>query len=434
VSHDINVWPTNDFVNVDYDPPMTSATSSIAMTSRQASRRLGIKIETLYAYVSRGIVHSQPSADGRTSTFDPREIEALARRGRPRQSSRSTSLSMLIETRLTSLSATGVRYRGLLSADLALTHTFEDVAELLWLGRLGTSREPWAGTAFEAEHGLGLGDSLRVTAARAAAHLPRATTFAAADVAVVGRRLIATLTDSLPIAGDGRVPRLVLPTDAISGGSTASAPLRSTIAGRVWTRLSPRRPSSGMLAVVNAALVLMADHDLATSTFAVRVAASTRADPGAVVNAGLGVLSGPLHGSASTICRRMLDRAVEVGATRSVAEILASGQHIPGFGHSVYVGVDPRAALLLDLLHRCSGRNRAIDIADDVHTAVVERIDQQANVDFALATLTMATGMPLDGGEVIMSIARVAGWLAHAIEEYDETALRFRPRASYIGQ
>jgi citrate synthase len=85
-------------------------------------------------------------------------------------------------------------------------------------------------------------------------------------------------------------------------------------------------------------------------------------------------------------------------------------------------------------LHRCSGRNRAIDIADDVHTAVVERIDQRANVDFALATLTMASGMPLDGGEVIMSIARVAGWLAHAIEEYDETALRFRPRASYIGQ
>ena len=399
------------------------------MTSREAARRLGIKIETLYAYVSRGILDSQVSADGRTSMFDPRAIEALARRGRPRQSSRSTSLSMLIETRLTSLSPSGVRYRGVPAGELAVTHRFEDVADFLWLGELRATREPWTGEVMRIGPGLSLGDSVRVAAATAAARLPRAESFAAQDVAIAGRRLVATITDSLPLAGDGRTPRLTLPDDASSG----AAPIRSTIAGRLWTRLSPRRPDPGMLAVINAAMVLLADHDLASSTFGVRVAASTRADPGAVVSAGLGVLSGPLHGSASRIAREMFDRAGEVGAARAVGEILAAGKRIPGFGHSVYLDVDPRAVVLLDLLRRAGGRTRALGIVEDVLAAVNARIDKHANVDFALGAMTMLTGMPPDGGEVIMSVARIAGWLAHAIEEYAEAPLRFRPRASYIG-
>jgi len=399
------------------------------MTSREAARRLGIKIETLYAYVSRGILDSQVSADGRTSMFDPRAIEALARRGRPRQSSRSTSLSMLIETRLTSLSPSGVRYRGVPAGELAMTHRFEDVADFLWLGELRATREPWTGEVMRIGPGLSLGDSVRVAAATAAARLPRAESFAAQDVAIAGRRLVATITDSLPLAGDGRTPRLTLPDDASSG----AAPIRSTIAGRLWTRLSPRRPDPGMLAVINAAMVLLADHDLASSTFGVRVAASTRADPGAVVSAGLGVLSGPLHGSASRIAREMFDRAGEVGAARAVGEILAAGKRIPGFGHSVYLDVDPRAVVLLDLLRRAGGRTRALGIVEDVLAAVNARIDKHANVDFALGAMTMLTGMPPDGGEVIMSVARIAGWLAHAIEEYAEAPLRFRPRASYIG-
>ena len=397
------------------------------MTSREAARRLGIKVETLYAYVSRGILESQVSGDGRTSMFDPRAIEALARRGRPRQSSRSTSLSMLIETNLTTLAPSGVRYRGVPASELAMTRRFEDVADFLWLGELRSTRDAWTGEIVRIDPGLPLGDSLRVIAATAAARLPRTASFAAPDVAVVGRRLVATITDSLPLAGDGRAPRLTLPDDE------SSTPIRSTIAGRLWARLSPRRPAPGMLAVVNAAMVLLADHDLAASTFGVRVAASTRADPGAVVTAGLGVLSGPLHGSASRIAREMFDRAADVGALRAVSEILSAGRRIPGFGHSVYLDVDPRATVLLDLLRHAAGRTRAMDIVEDVLAAVNARIDQHANVDFSLGAMSMIADMPPDGGEVIMSVARIAGWLAHAIEEYTEAPLRFRPRASYIG-
>lgn len=395
-----------------------------ALTTREAARRLGIKVETMYAYVSRGLVERQVAADGRTSVFDPQVIESLARRGRPRQSSRSTSLNMLIETRLTSLSPNGVRYRGHLSSELALSHTFENVAELIWTGHLPEATTAWEATTLSVPGGLALGDALRVAAAVAAATLPPGG-LDAASVAVAGRRLIASITEALPVAGTQGVPRLVLP-------SASSAPLGNTIAGRLWTRLSPRRPQPGMLAVLNAALVLMADHELAASTLAVRVAASTRAQPAAAITTGLGVLSGPLHGGASRLAWAMLERAGEVGANRAVAEILRSGQRIPGFGHRVYVEADPRAVVLLDLLHRASGHSRAMAIVDDVHAAVGRSIEQSANVDFALAAMAAIGQMAPDGAEVVMSVARMAGWLGHAIEEYSESPLRFRPRATYI--
>ena len=113
------------------------------LTAREASNRMGVKVETIYAYVSRGVLESHPGP-GRVRLFDPRAIETLALRGRPRQSSRSTSLNMLIETGVTSLAADGVRYRGLLNAELARTQSFEQVAHLLWLGALIRRTPPGA--------------------------------------------------------------------------------------------------------------------------------------------------------------------------------------------------------------------------------------------------------------------------------------------------
>jgi citrate synthase len=396
------------------------------MTAREAARRMGVKVETLYAYVSRGLLESHPAADGRASLFDARAIEALARRGRPRQSSRNSSLNLLIETQLTSLSPQGVRYRGFLSSDLARTRTFENVADLLWLGQLSDVHETWHGTTFTGFDGMALGDALRLIASMAMAASPNESGLEPVEVAKAGRHLVATIVDSLPLAGDGRTPRLSLPD--------GSHPIRSTIAGRLWTRLSPRRPPPGMLAALNGALVLLADHELAASTLGVRVAASTRANPYAVVTAGLGVLSGPFHGGASRVARDMLDRAAEIGPTRAITEILRSGRRVPGFGHSVYIDIDPRAKVLLDLLRRLGGSPRMMAIVDEVHAEVVERVGREPNVDFALAAMTVMSGMPADGGEVVMAIARTAGWLAHAIEEYGEVPLRFRPRASYIGR
>jgi citrate synthase len=394
------------------------------LTAREAANRMGVKVETIYAYVSRGMLESHPG-EGRARLFDSRAVEALARRGRPRVSSRSTSLNMLIETRLTSITADGPCYRGIPSSELAHSHPFEHVAELLWLGALDPRHVPWRGTRMQVEPGIDLAGALRVIAAHAMLPGHSHTGRGAEDVAGVGRWLIATMTDSLPVVGNARVAQLVLP----NGGPA----IRSSIAGRLWGKLSPRAATPPLLAALNAALVLLADHELAASTLGVRVAASAHASPAGVVSTGLGVLSGTLHGGASRPARALLDDALARGARAAVSLLVASGQRAPGFGHKVYVGIDPRANVLFSLLRAAPKTSRLMAVADAVCAEVRDHFDREANIDFAMATFTHAADMPPDAAEAIMAIARTAGWLAHAIEEYQEVPLRFRPRALYIG-
>jgi citrate synthase len=181
---------------------------------------------------------------------------------------------------------------------------------------------------------------------------------------------------------------------------------------------------------MNAALVLLADHELAASTLAVRVAASTRADPYAAVTAGLATISGPYHGAASRLARRVLDRAQATSSDVALAEAFERNGLYPGFGHQLYERGDPRARVLLDLLHGAWPGNRRLAQVDAL-IAAARRRGELPNVDLALAALGHVAGMAPDAGEAVFTIARTAGWLAHAFEEYDEPVLRFRPRAQY---
>ncbi|HBF82952.1 MAG TPA: citrate synthase, partial [Streptomyces sp.] len=111
-----------------------------------------------------------------------------------------------------------------------------------------------------------------------------------------------------------------------------------------WPRLSDVPADGASLDVLDTALSLLADHDLAASTLAARVAASAHAHPYAVVSAGLGVLEGPLHGAASGLAHRMLTEVVDRGsAAPVVADHLRTGRRVPGLGHRLYTGEDPRA-------------------------------------------------------------------------------------------
>lgn len=399
------------------------------MDATEAAARLGIKKETLYAYVSRGLLERHHAPDGRGSLFDRRAVEMLARRGRPRQSSRDTSINLLIQTRLTSIADDVSSYRGCDARSLARSHTFEEVAEFLWTSRLASSDHPWPppdATLPIVLDGpsISLAQRIRIAVATAAANDTRADDLSVEGVAATGRRMISAIIESLPIAGDGRVPRLKI----------AERALRSTVAGRLWTRLSPRRPKPGMIGVLNAALVLMADHELAASTLAARVAATTRANPYGVVAAGLGALSGPLHGGVTPLVLAMLRDAEAVGAERAVTNAQARDRLLPGFGHKVYIERDPRAETILALLRTTYGHARPLAIVDDVAAVCTRRSGRFANVDLALAAMAYTGELVTGAEEVVFSVARISGWLAHAIEEYSEPPLRFRPRASYIGQ
>ena len=181
---------------------------------------------------------------------------------------------------------------------------------------------------------------------------------------------------------------------------------------------------------LNGALVLCADHELATSTFAVRVAASTRANPYAAVAAGLGALDGPLHGTVSELVHGLLADAERDGVDAAVAAGSATATACPASA----IRSTPTATPGLRPCSTSASRPTASTaggwrVAEEVLDAVVGRTGAAPNSDFALGALAFAGRMTPDAGEAIFAIARCAGWIAHALEEYAEAPLRFRLRA-----
>ncbi|MGI5288789.1 citrate synthase [Nonomuraea polychroma] len=403
-----------------------------------ASERLGIKPATLYAYVSRGVLQRRHSDDGRRSLFSAEEIERLARRGRPR----SQPPELVIESAVTALGVDRHYYRGLDALELARTDDFETVADWLWTGDPGVlqgSRRsqprpgseavrpdarvvPWRceaeglRAAVAAQRGLPDDllplDRLQVITTVLGASDSLRYQLDSASVADTGRRLIAGLVDALP---------------------ELSEPQGDSIAERLWSRLCPHPAPPALLDAVRAALVLLADHELAASTLAARVAASAKADPYAVVLTGFGVLGGPLHGGASYGAERLLAEIAEPGqAARAIAERVRRGERIPGFGHSIYKNGDGRGGLLLDLVKEAAPGHERIAVGTAVLEEMRRRRLPERNVDFALAILAAVSGMVSGAGDAIFAVARVAGWLAHAMEEYERGSL-LRLRASYTG-
>ena len=254
-------------------------------------------------------------------------------------------------------------------------------------------------------------------------------------VMAAGRAILGGMVDCLPLAarrGSGaRRPAGRGPPGAGSPGR--AQPARPGIAARLWPRLCPQPPSAGLLAALRAALVLLADHELAASTLAARVAASVQADPYAVVATGLGAVGGALHGGASLGAQVMLAAADSpAAAPRVVGDLLRRGERVPGFGHFVYRSGDPRAGLLLGLVREAVPGSPRLAVADAVLAETRRRSLPEPNIDFALAVLASCAEMITGAGEAVFAVARTAGWLAHALEEY-AARTPLRPRALYTG-
>lgn len=392
---------------------MAAGSDERYLTTAETARRLDVKPETVYAYVSRGLLTSVRAKGRRGSLFSQDQVDRLADRGREER--QPAGAVERIRTELTLLDGDELYYRGRRVADLAKTNSIESVAYLLWSGELATR------TLFPAPPELlamarssiaalppsaRLTDQLRVVTATLGAADPKRFDLSPAAVIRVGETLLGVLVDALP-----------------SSGAEASG----TFAGRLWPKLTARQPRTALL---NAAMILLADHDLAVSTVAARVAASARVHPYAVVSAGLGAIDGHYHGAASSVAHRFLAEALTdpVGA---LSERLRTGDGLPGFGHRVYKTRDPRAEVLFAMLREILAAERVMACVDTLTAEVGD--GTFANVDLALAAMMHAFDMRPDAGEAIFAVARTIGWIAHALEEYQETALRFRPLGVYIG-
>ncbi|MFD1658644.1 citrate synthase [Streptomyces caeni] len=395
------------------------------LTTREAAELLGVKPETVYAYVSRGQLGSRREPGGRGSTFDADEVAALARRNRRGPSgTSSTGGELSVRTGITLIEKDRYYFRGVDATKLAARHSYEEIAEWLWTGHLRpgvTFTAPDASVAVARravdalpEHSSPT-DRLRVAAIAAATADPLRFDLSPDAVLGTARTLIPTLVAALPpLRHDHR----------------DTGPL----ARRLWGRLTGRIPDEASLRVLDAALGLLVDHDLAASTLAVRVAASARAHAYAAVSAGLGVLEGPLHGAASGLAHRMLLDVLDRGtAAPVVADELRAGRRVPGLGHRLYPGEDPRARALFALLEDVPAAAPPLAAARDIVATTARHAPLHANVDLALAVLTVASGMAATAGEAVFAVARTAGWIAHSLEEYEERPLRMRPSGHYVG-
>jgi citrate synthase len=378
---------------------MTQQRDESYLTTAEVARRLNVKPETIYAYVSRGQLTSVRARGQRGSLFAAADVERLASR-----SVEHPGVVERIETELSLLQDDELYYRGRLARELATTSTVEEVAHLLWTGEL-TKQDPFPAPPESVELARAamavapttarMTDQLRIAVAVLGAGDPLRFGLAPESVVSAASRLIGVLVDALP-------------------GETA----QGSLGARLWPKLTSGPPQP---AVLDAALILLADHGLAVSTIAARVAASARANLYSVVSAGLGALDGHYHGAATTLAYKFLTSALQ-DPMEALSDQLRSGEPVPGFGHRIYQQRDPRANALFELLPD-----------NPVIREITDNVPGFPNSDLAVSAMMHAYGFRPDTGEALFAIARIVGWTAHALEEYAEPGLRFRAAGIYTG-
>lgn len=376
------------------------------LTAEEALSILQTKPQTLYANVSRGRIRSKPQPDDpRRSLYRSEDVHRLAGRrpGRNRDSTVAadtirwglpimrSGISTIIDGRLL--------YRGCDAAELSETATLEQVAALLWQMNFDNS-------------GGACGEMPLCRQQPCSAPLERLfTTFAvraANDLPSSGR--------SAAILQQEAFGLLQLFHNTALGVSISDMPMHERIAS-VW-----QKPQASD--IIRRILVLLADHELNASAFATRVAASTGAPLSAATLAGLSTLIGPRHGRAATAATAIIAQAREIGPEAAIKDQLRQGTQIHLFGHPLYRETgDVRASALLEQLELPA-------IYRDLERSAADILGEKPNIDFALAAVTELYELPAEAPLLLFALARIAGWLAHALEQVDNGSL-IRPRAEF---
>jgi citrate synthase len=414
--------------------PLVPKTSAW-LSSRAASERLGVKLATLYAYASRGLVTSLPADGPRGRRYAAEDVERLRTRHAARSGHGPVAAGALrfgepvLETKISQVSAEGPVYRGHSAIELCRADIgFERVAELLWTGVLPSSA-------------VGAG------AARLECDAPRLWPLLKGRAALPKMALIVAALalgddDRHAASDEAEHARARAIAHWLALTSSARAPSRAAQGSFEWGEQSVARTlltalraplSAKNVLQVDRALVLCAEHELNASTFAARVTASAGTDLYACLGSALGALSGNVHGG---ICDRVEAFVTAIGsparAARTVRACLARGEPVPGFGHQLYPAGDPRGTLLIELARADGARSEAARSALAMHEAMSRGGHPGPTLDAGLVTLCHCLGLPPGAAAAIFAVGRTAGWVAHVLEQRAAGYL-VRPRAHYVG-
>ena len=395
------------------------------LTAGEAAAELGVSLPTLYSYVSRGMVRSEAAEGGRRSRrYRAEDVLALKERKERRRDPEGVAEGALrwgapvLESGITLVDGGRLFYRGRDVERLAAGCSIEEVAALIWTGDPGRAAEISSGGSDEL--------SLRVRRTlRSLGGLPPVELFQALLPVASAEDPVGYDLRPTGVLGTGaRVLRLMASVVGGGGAGGVAEALR-----RGWC---PDQPAAA--ALLDAALVFCADHELPVSTFAARCVASAGATPYAVVQAGLAALGGTRHGGQTELAGVFLDEVAASGDARKViAGRLRRGDGLPGFGHPLYPEGDPRGAGLLALSAEALPGSPAVGLSGRVVEQVRKLTGERPTVDLALATVARALGLPAGGAVALFAVGRTVGWIGHAIEQYASNTL-IRPRARYVGR
>ena len=394
------------------------------LMAREAAAALGVSLPTLYSYVSRGMLRSEPVAGHpRVKRYLREDVARLVERKEVRSDPAKVAARSLhfgapvLDSSLTLIDGGRIYYRGRDALELARQASVEDVAALLWRGdpkeagllftRSSEELPREIKDLLDRTSHLGPIERCQLALPLGASIDPAAYDLRPLAVARTGARILSLLVSAVC-------------------GAAASGPVDVSLQ-KVW---SPRRKTTAP--ALRAALILCADHELNVSTFTARCIASARATPYEVVIGALAALKGRRHGGHAAEVESLFRETVRARQPREIlANRLRQGEGLPGFGHPLYPNGDPRAAVLLSFANTL-GRGAVFELAGSLVEVARSLTGEHPTLDFALVTLAHALGLPTESPLALFSLGRALGWIAHAIEQYADAQL-IRPRARYIG-
>ena len=334
-----------------------------------------------------------------------------------------------------------LRYRGYSIEELAEHSTFEEVAYLMWYGRLPGKIE------FEAFlDGFTGSTELPTETTMILRMFPRTATpmeMLRTAVSSLGHwdpdsgntRLDACLRKAQRLTE--RIPLLIAAHQRLRQGHEPIKPITGkSIAYNFLYTLHGKEPDPARVRAFDVCLVLHADHELNASTFAARVTAATMSDIYSSVTSAIGALKGPLHGGANEEVMKILQEIGDPAKAEAwVLDALARKVKVPGFGHRVYRTEDPRAKVLRRYAKELSeavGDTRLFDISMEIERVMRTNTRVYPNVDFYSASVYSLLGIPTELFTPVFAVSRITGWTAHILEQWSNNRL-IRPRAEYLG-
>jgi citrate synthase len=387
----------------------------VYLSANEAAAFLGVAKPTLYAYVSRGLVRSQPGADSRARTYNRLDLEQLQAGKRIRMRPQVEVAGALhwgaplLDSSLTLMTKDGLYYRGSSALELALNRSFWEVACWFW-------SDHWEAPPPAADRSR-VGRPKRISDPF---HLQQSWLIERSHTDCLGYQL------AMPLAGETGTAIVRQFLAFLTGVPDPSIDHAASELATCWC---PREERAERL--LNAVLILTLDHEINVSSFAARVVASAGSNLYEVVNAAMCTFSGSRHGRTSERAEQFIGELENTGSAGTLIHArLRAGEEIPGFGHPLYPDGDPRARLILRLLAEdfpaeFEEIQRKIKDSEDA-------LHQVVNLDLAVAVVSKVLGLPVHSGFHLFALGRTVGWIAHAIEQHQSGEF-IRPRARYTG-